>query len=113
MYLLERVATLYSDSSSESKWEGTHKPPQVGYALTISAILAPSVKHIEAPRIQHHTTYRAGMKYYGEIEEVVGMLTVAGPPSVRGVLNVVAILEQRPYSLLSVQDSFMRRERSP
>ena len=41
---------------------------------------APSVKHIAAPRIQHH-------------------VTEAGPPRVKGVLNVVAILEQRPMIL--------------
>ncbi len=52
----------------------------MGNALTISAMLAPSVKHMQAPRIQHHTT-----------EE--------GPPTRRGVLNVVAILEQRPIML--------------
>lgn len=52
----------------------------MGYALTISAILDPRVKHIVAPRIQHQTT-----------ED--------GPPSRRGVLKVVAILEQRPMIL--------------
>ena len=41
---------------------------------------APSVKHIVAPKIQHH-------------------VTDAGPPRVRGVLKVVAILEQRPMML--------------
>ena len=41
---------------------------------------APRVKHIVAPRIQHH-------------------VTEAGPPSVSGVLKVVAILEQRPMML--------------
>ena len=41
---------------------------------------APRVKHIVAPRIQHH-------------------VTEAGPPRVRGVLKVVAILEQRPMML--------------
>lgn len=41
---------------------------------------APSVKHIVAPRIQHH-------------------VTEAGPPRVKGVLKVVAILEQRPMML--------------
>ena len=41
---------------------------------------APSVKHMQAPRIQHHTTE-------------------AGPPVNSGVLNVVATLEQRPMML--------------
>ena len=41
---------------------------------------APRVKHIVAPRIQHHVT-----------EE--------GPPTSRGVLKVVATLEQRPMML--------------
>ncbi len=41
---------------------------------------APRVKHIVAPRIQHH-------------------VNEAGPPRVRGVLKVVAILEQRPMML--------------
>ena len=40
----------------------------------------PRVKHIVAPRIQHHVT-----------EE--------GPPRVKGVLKVVATLEQRPIIL--------------
>lgn len=40
----------------------------------------PRVKHIVAPRIQHH-------------------VTEAGPPRVRGVLKVVAMLEQRPMML--------------
>ena len=40
----------------------------------------PRVKHMQAPRIQHH-------------------VTEAGPPSSRGVLNVVATLEQRPIML--------------
>lgn len=35
---------------------------------------------MQAPRIQHH-------------------VTDAGPPSVKGVLNVVAMLEQRPMML--------------
>lgn len=82
----------------------THNPPQVGNALTISAILAPTsvnpyqllaiarsatsgriwcaprVKHMQAPRIQHH-------------------VTEAGPPRRRGVLKVVATLEHRPMML--------------
>ena len=37
----------------------------------------PSVKHITAPKIQHH-------------------VTDDGPPSVKGVLKVTATLEQRP-----------------
>ena len=41
---------------------------------------SPRVKHIVAPKIQHHTTE-------------------AGPPRVNGVLKVVAILEQRPMIL--------------
>lgn len=41
---------------------------------------APSVKHMQAPRIQHH-------------------VTDAGPPRSKGVLNVVAILEHRPMIL--------------
>ena len=44
------------------------------------AAYAPRVKHIVAPRIQHH-------------------VTEAGPPRVNGVLKVVAILEQRPMIL--------------
>ena len=41
---------------------------------------APRVKHIVAPRIQHH-------------------VTEDGPPRSRGVLKVVAMLEQRPMIL--------------
>ena len=41
---------------------------------------APRVKHMHAPKIQHH-------------------VTDAGPPRSRGVLNVVATLEQRPMML--------------
>ena len=35
----------------------TYNPPQVGNALTISAMEAPRVVHMHAPRIQHHTAY--------------------------------------------------------
>ena len=35
----------------------TYNPPQVGKALTISAMDAPRVVHMDAPRIQHHTAY--------------------------------------------------------
>lgn len=58
--------------------DAVYKPPQVGYALTISAMDAPRVKHMHAPRAQHHTT-----------ED--------GPPAKRGVPKVVEIDEQRPY----------------
>ena len=37
--------------------ERVYSAPHVGYALTISAMLEPRVKHIVAPMIQHHTTY--------------------------------------------------------
>jgi len=33
-----------------------YSPPQVGKAETISAIEAPSVKHMQEPMNQHHTT---------------------------------------------------------
>ena len=52
-------------------------PPQVGKALTISAMLAPSAKHVHEPISQHH-------------------VTDAGPPRSKGVLKVVATLEQTP-----------------
>lgn len=98
-----------SDTPSGQNYQRTHRPPHVGNALTISAILEPGmdmvsdlggnneglgvvrmsgsgeknvprVKHMHAPRIQHQ-------------------VTDAGPPNVSGVLNVVAILEQRPMIL--------------
>lgn len=49
----------------------------MGKADTISAIEAPSVRHMEAPKIQHQTT-------------------LAGPPVSSGVLNVVATDDTRP-----------------
>ena len=75
--------------------DSTYSPPQVGYALTISAILEPRVKHIDAPRIQHHATYSVRLTRISGGNSY-GAPTEAGPPSRRGVLNVVAILEHNP-----------------
>jgi hypothetical protein len=77
-----------------TKWgggtgRGTHRPPHVGNALTISAMLAPRVKHMQAPMAQHHTAE-------------------AGPPTRSGVLNVVAILEQSPCTRASAGRSHTR-----
>lgn len=41
---------------SDLRAEAVYKPPAVGNAETISAMLAPRVKHMVAPKIQHHTT---------------------------------------------------------
>lgn len=82
--------------------DASHSPPHVGYALTISAMLEPRVKHIVAPRIQHHTTYRYIIQKiccdaWDRVE-----FTDDGPPSSKGVLKVVAILEHKPYSSIWV-----------
>ena len=58
----------------------TYIPPHVGNALVISAMLVPSVRLMHEPNIQHH-------------------VTEDGPPMSKGVLNVVATLEQRPIML--------------
>ena len=73
-----------------------YSPPHVGYALTISAMLEPSVKHIVAPRIQHHTTFNesGGVSFYW----LCAKLTDEGPPRRSGVLSVIATLEAKPCS---------------
>jgi hypothetical protein len=58
----------------------THIPPHVGNALTISAMLVPSVRLKQEPRIQHQ-------------------VTEDGPPIRSGVLKVVATLEHKPMIL--------------
>ena len=74
-------------------WKEAYSPPHVGYALTISAMLEPSVKHIVAPRIQHHTTFNGsdGVSFYQ-----CAKLTDEGPPRRSGVLSVIATLEGNP-----------------
>ena len=72
-----------------------YSPPQVGYALTISAMLEPSVKHIVAPSIQHHTTFNGSG---GVSSHQCAKLTDEGPPRRSGVLSVVATLDGNPCS---------------
>jgi hypothetical protein len=36
--------------------DAVYSPPEVGYALTISAMLAARAKHMIVPKIQHHVT---------------------------------------------------------
>ena len=86
---LEFMQLIPTDSQSTTRREGAHDLRDAGACATFHSAgrnrfssegHAPRVKHMHAPRIQHH-------------------VTDAGPPRRSGVLNVVAIDEQRPMIL--------------
>lgn len=74
-----------------------YRPPQVGKAETISAIEAPSVKHMQEPMNQHHTTCISYPKgghsasfdlvklMESEEKEVINRIHVSGSPSNRNI----------------------------
>ena len=69
------------------------------YNVKRKGVYVPNVKHIVAPRIQHHVTCdNVGDSSRKMKEESYAIRhTEDGPPRSSGVLNVVAILEHKPY----------------
>lgn len=90
LYSSDKHPSWYADCEDSQATTGRESADDFGYARALGAYQgekrrgwaedAPRVKHMQAPKIQHH-------------------VTVEGPPRSSGVLNVVAMLEQSPMIL--------------